>query len=359
VELGPFGSTPVNVANTGIDSPGCGTTGQPCRSITQAVANGVSPILVGPGRYGDLNRNGQFGAAGDVGEDPLLDLLRAVVLESRNGAGATVVESGFFVKADGVTIGTPGRGFTLLGHDDRMTLGSFGNDTRAGYNVLLGELGIRIWSNRARVEHNLVVGGVEGVNSVGDTFIFGNLAIGNLDGFVVDGGTVLTSVAAACAEAGFQAGIGLGDDGITLQENISAGNGTRNTRYHVDSSKYSGVFVFGSGRDWSFNTVVGNRGPGIRSEVGSFHATGNDIYGNNDTPAPVETGDVLNCGLLLLRGATVTDHSWNYWGAPFGPGANPADAVCARPVVAIQPSPYLQRHAIATPLGEPRMSCLR
>jgi hypothetical protein len=48
------------VAAGGLDADGCGTKAAPCRSITRAVGNAApgDKIVVGPGRYGDLDADG-------------------------------------------------------------------------------------------------------------------------------------------------------------------------------------------------------------------------------------------------------------------------------------------------------------
>ena len=56
------------VADHGVDVPGCGQdVTSPCRSISQAIAlaDAGDTILVGPGRYGDLNDNGRLDEAGE------------------------------------------------------------------------------------------------------------------------------------------------------------------------------------------------------------------------------------------------------------------------------------------------------
>src|SRR5262245_46449517 len=61
------------VAENGQDASGCGGGwATACRSITQAIglANAGDIILVGPGRYGDLNRNGVIGEAGEENGSP-------------------------------------------------------------------------------------------------------------------------------------------------------------------------------------------------------------------------------------------------------------------------------------------------
>src|SRR5205085_10263251 len=47
----------VYVANDGVDAASCGGKATPCRSISRGIANANSgdTLLVGPGRYGDLD----------------------------------------------------------------------------------------------------------------------------------------------------------------------------------------------------------------------------------------------------------------------------------------------------------------
>jgi hypothetical protein len=59
----------LSVANNGLDSDTCGASAAPCRSISQAIAhaNEGDTLMVGPGRYGDLNGNRILG---EEGEEP-------------------------------------------------------------------------------------------------------------------------------------------------------------------------------------------------------------------------------------------------------------------------------------------------
>jgi hypothetical protein len=58
------------VANNGVDSATCGTLAAPCRSITRAIAHAVAgdTIVVGPGRYGDIDEDGHS-TTRDLGSD--------------------------------------------------------------------------------------------------------------------------------------------------------------------------------------------------------------------------------------------------------------------------------------------------
>src|SRR5687767_13758666 len=61
----------IHVANDGLDADDCGTRRAPCRTIgrAQALAVAGDTILVGPGIYGDVNRDGS--ASGDAEERPV------------------------------------------------------------------------------------------------------------------------------------------------------------------------------------------------------------------------------------------------------------------------------------------------
>src|SRR3981081_3085672 len=88
------------VANNGADSSTCGPTGHaPCRSITQGIHNAANGdlIIVGPGKYGDLNGNGVLGEPGE--ETPaancfcMLAVNKSVTIVSSDGAAATVIDA--------------------------------------------------------------------------------------------------------------------------------------------------------------------------------------------------------------------------------------------------------------------------
>jgi len=119
----------LNVSTDGVDALTCGTKVSPCRSICQAIANAGAgdKILVGPGRYGDLNGNGMFGEAGEeraeigVGCQCLIHLKKPLTLTSRDGAGVTVFDAGgaaisvVQIDANDVVFGAPKKGFMVTG----------------------------------------------------------------------------------------------------------------------------------------------------------------------------------------------------------------------------------------------------
>src|SRR5882724_591533 len=118
----------LTVANNGLDSDTCGSSAAPCRSISQAIAHAREgdTLVVGPGRYGDLNGNRILG---EVGEEPaafggrcdscMIHLNKRLTLKSSNGAAVTVIDAGgveiraVLIEADGVVFGGRGQGFTI------------------------------------------------------------------------------------------------------------------------------------------------------------------------------------------------------------------------------------------------------
>ena len=121
--------TTLYVANNGVDGPSCGTKTSPCRSIGQTIANAVAgdAIVVGPGRYGDLNGNGVLGEPGEENPDVfspgcgcVLGVNKTLTLTSSNGAAATVIDAtsvasiqNVLIIGNGVQFGKAGKGFTV------------------------------------------------------------------------------------------------------------------------------------------------------------------------------------------------------------------------------------------------------
>src|SRR5262249_42367090 len=117
------------VANDGSDGTGCGPKASPCRSIGQAIAHAQAgdSIIVGPGRYGDLNGTGILGELGEEHPDVfspgcgcVLGINQSVSLTSSDGAAATVIEArsipsqtNVLIIGNGVQFGKPGKGFTV------------------------------------------------------------------------------------------------------------------------------------------------------------------------------------------------------------------------------------------------------
>ncbi len=115
----------LQVSNVGTDSPSCGSSSSPCRTISQAIANANAgdTILVGPGLYGDINADGDLSDPGEensgVGGKTIV-VSKPLLILSRDGAGATVIRNvggadAISIAANGVTLGKKTRGFTVRG----------------------------------------------------------------------------------------------------------------------------------------------------------------------------------------------------------------------------------------------------
>jgi hypothetical protein len=116
------GAATLNVAAGGSDGDGCGSKALPCRSITRAIALAVDgdKILVGPGRYGDLDADGTRGEAGEEGSaSGLVVVDKRVVIESTHGASTTLIDAAgadvnaVTIAASGARLGKAKKGFTI------------------------------------------------------------------------------------------------------------------------------------------------------------------------------------------------------------------------------------------------------
>src|SRR5262245_28947258 len=98
----PAAARTLNVAMNGEDGMDCGDDREPCRTITVAIANAVpgDTVEVGPGLYGDLNRDNDMndldeeGAFGLASCNCAVDVNKRVTLRSRDGADVTVIDAG-------------------------------------------------------------------------------------------------------------------------------------------------------------------------------------------------------------------------------------------------------------------------
>jgi parallel beta-helix repeat protein len=310
----------LHVANNGVDSPTCGGKTAPCRSISQAIANASDEdrIVVGPGRYGDLNGDGDFHDPGeeaaelDFGCFCMIKVNKPVTIESSNGALATVLDdavpdtNGFVtsvvsITASSVVFGRPKRGFTLTGGRGPLPNGLFITNTN----------GVKVEGNVARTGR-----GTGFFVPGGNAHVFrDNLAISNFVGFAFFGGGdhLLKGNVAVANSTGFYL---QESSGNVLKWNVANSNRDEGFRF----------FLSGGGNVLEDNAALGNQGFGIRLDVGGVATVRrNNIYGNNDTLEPF-TG-LTNCGLCNESGNTI-DATHNFWGTSRGPGPDPADAVC-------------------------------
>jgi parallel beta-helix repeat protein len=316
------------VANHGADSATCGSATDPCRSLRRAIQNAAAGdrILVGPGRYGDLNRDGALDpAAGEeAGEDGtgcacLIKVDKRVAIESLAGAAATIVDAGgaaeriVRIQAGGVSFGKAAKGFTLTGGAD------------FGVVIDAGATGVKVTGNLV-TDTNLEAFSVAGSEHT----LTRNVAHANGgEGFVVDGSAhVLTgNLAGGGGDNGFR--LVFASRQVTLTGNVAAGNGRAGFRVTgadhtltgnvASGNRAEGFRVFDTGHVLTGNTAAGNDASGVRLEPAASAAFTRGNLSGNDL--------VANCGLRNESGGAI-DARNTFWGAATGPGADPADDVC-------------------------------
>lgn len=317
----PVAADSLFVANNGVDGPTCGGKTEPCRTITAALANAADDdtIVVGPGRYGDLDADGVLGEAEEeapTGCACAVRVTKRLVIVSRSGAEATVIEGGGVanaveVDAADAVFGAPGRGFTLRG---------------------AGTAGVRVQANRVRIAGNIAVAnGTFGFRvDSSDVELAGNTAAGNAgSGFFAATGSD-DSRFLGNRSLGNETGFLILDSSITLSGNVAAANEGNGVHLAGFGHHFVGNVVHGNGENGLFvqagtsgqviqgNSIVGNGEAGIRTLGPAAEISGNNIFGNDPED---------NCGLLNQSDAAVPAPA-NFWGAATGPGANPADLAC-------------------------------
>lgn len=324
------------VANNGTDGPGCGGSGSPCRSISQAISNAANGdiIVVGPGRYGDLNDDSDFGDAGEeaaevnVGCDCMIKVDKPVTIQSAIGASSTILDAGgrpitvVSIITNNVTFGVAKRGLTARRGDFGIVVqtGMTGVGVSANIAADNNNHGFVLSGEGTTVNGNTATcNGDDGFNISGNNdVITGNVALNNDDnGFRLNGMnlTVSGNVASANDNDGFTMDT---VSGSSIRGNVVSGN-------EEHGFELSGV----SGTEIAGNSTLGNLGFGfyLSGSVGAdLLINGNNIYGNNDADFNGST----NCGLRNESGVTNVNATANFWGnaTVTGPGADPADNVC-------------------------------
>jgi hypothetical protein len=300
--------------NIGTDGAGCGASATtPCRSISQAIANAVAgdTIIVGPGRYGDLNRNGVLGEPGEetgYTTPPscgcVLLVNKRVILMSSAGAAVTIIDGrsvdviqNVLLSTDGGEFGRPGKGFTVTGTAQKTASGILLGEGIVideavmvrGNQVVVSEpaadngaIGIAVVNGAPiRIEGNLVTGWSTGIRAHAGTTVSKNQALSNIAGINADGGSVIGNVAAAN-------GFGIY---VTGTATVTGNAAYANSYGFIFERPFSGVFAR--------NNMFGNR-CGLQNGLGIVIIGVADLVATN-----------------------------NYWGAATGPGSGgPADNVC-------------------------------
>lgn len=305
----------VHVANDGIDGQTCGARSDPCRSITRAIINASENdvIIVGPGVYGDLDKDGVLGG---VGEEvarcgAMICVDKAVWVVSREGAWRTVID------ATGVSSPTNA---VRLWNDVKFGKVNGGFTIRGARNHAVQTAAKNVW----------IIGNIATVAAVGfaaiegssDCRVVGNLSENNNHGFVVFGRSHRVELNVAQSNTG--AGFWLIGNRHWLRSNMALGND-------------HGVLVAdGSNHTFTRNAFLAN------SRAGALivqNATGvvmkrNNIFGNGEG-----LGGTLNIGLSNTSGGRVLATN-NYWGSAMGPGSNPSDEISTNRLSQTQFEPF-------------------
>ncbi|MBI3247278.1 MAG: right-handed parallel beta-helix repeat-containing protein [Deltaproteobacteria bacterium] len=308
------------VANNGVNPRvcssglGCGVGAgtPPCRSITCALgsAQAGDTIIVGPGRYGDLDNDGTLGEVGE--EKPsascgcMVAVNKPVILVSSHGAASTVIDGrsmdvakNVLLMFNGGEFGRPGKGFTVTNTKRHLADGIVidGTNIKVRGNQVLATLVYPY-----TVQQPFPRGGISALSG-GPILIEGNQVIGQWEYGILAQGT-----------------------GKTVRKN------------QVSVSTTYGIYAQGD------NVVVGNvvtaTGVGIVLQDGA-KAVGNAVSGNiygiaafgsegSLFSGAIERNNIassLYCG-VDNTGVPSLNATNNYWGAATGPGPDPADQVC-------------------------------
>lgn len=316
----------LHVGASGIDADGCGAKAAPCRSITRAINNAVpgDKVLVGPGRYGDLDADGTLGEAGEEGgtRPALVTVDKPLTILSVEGAATTVIDAngvdvingavvdGVVIAANGVQLGKAKKGFTITGARN----GVFINSLTTGVTVT----GIRAVRNQvgfASKSPGLVFrGNVAEANSAGGFTLTGGgcaftacrATANGGNGFTLkgDGHVVKSCVASANAETGFD----LTGNGTAITKSVGNGN-TVGLSVGVESNP----------GQLGTNAFLGNLNVGVVVASPGVTLTKSNVFGNGSVGG--------NCGVTVSGAGAVTLDKICF-GAPTGPGDDPADQTC-------------------------------
>lgn len=304
------------VANTGVNGTGCGTQTTPCRSITWAIVTAApgDTIIVGPGRYGDLNDNGVLDEAGEeigLNDCPPLTLCpiccvvrvnKAVTVLSSHGAASTVIDGRSADVAQNVLVnggefGRPGKGFLIT--NTKRNLGD---------GLVINGANVKVRGNQVLATLVYPFTGQQpfprsGISALlgGPILIEGNQVVGQWSFGISARGT----------------------DKTVRKNQVSVSTG-----YGIDAQV--GPVVTG-------NIVIAT-GTGLNLE-GEARAVSNAVYGNtfgiraeaaNGRQPVIERNNIVSspyCG-MYNQDVSILNATNNYWGAASGPGPDPADQVC-------------------------------
>jgi hypothetical protein len=236
----------------------------------------------------------------------MLSVNKGVTIVSSDGAAATTIDArivsvntNVLIIAAGVTFGKPGKGFSV---------------TPTGV-LSASATGIAIDGTPVNIFDNQVTDAGLGIGNAGT----------GIDTVQNDGEMVLIE---GNQVTGWITGIRAGSSGKRVLKNQVAYNSTGIFAGHASVVAGNVITNNGAGMVLSDsvsaqgNAVYANTNGGFRvSPPFSGTITKNNIFGNG------LFGFFANCGIATDGAATVSAPD-NYWGAPTGPGSDPADMAC-------------------------------
>ncbi len=326
----------VHVANTGVDSPACGSFAAPCRTIGRGVqaARAGDTVLVRPGIYGDIDRDGVLGGAGE--ETPAgigtLHVAKPVKILSTDGALATVIVGGareavVEIASNNVTFGGVDEGFTIAARQSNGISTDDRTNVRICGNVISGSMFSGVVVNS---------GGIVEIsdNVVHDNAIAGIATRARLEtqrvlvrrNKVYSNGTGIATGPFGGAEISFNevsnnsiVGLAVTFAPTLVYRNVVVANG-----FGISAGSFGLGAPPSAGPNFVRNTIIANRQYGMELGGGPVHATlrENNFYANGLAP-----GIFANCAIHGVSGVPI-DAAGSYWGAATGPGADPADSSC-------------------------------
>lgn len=362
----------IRVSSNGTDSATCGGGGEaPCRTIAQAVTNAADgdAILVGPGAYSGTTIN------------------KTVSLYSASGTAGAVITGDVTLGAPGIRFGKAGKGFGVIGkvsvagdevsvRGNKFSLSATGVEITSGNGVVvrendfdggggavavLGGAAAQVRGNRMTsiVNYGVFLGPLSSGAVVRE-----NRASGvNGMGFSISGSGHLLSrnVVHGVPYGFFESGP---SSDIQLEENVvfnaqavgfnkTVGSNWILERNLVVRGNGPAMYLTGTAPLVLNDNVVIQNGAGIVIAGGSDHVlSGNSVvdglsYGiiltDVGTGVTVSGGNLYgnitgNCGLVNSSTNVVFTNDI-YWGAPTGPGLDPADLVCGNVAAVVVGSP--------------------
>lgn len=313
----------IRVANNGSDQPGCGGEASPCRSITAGIAAAAAgdTILVGPGRYGELDGDDALGGPGEEGGNTgVLNITKAVTVLSTHGAGATVIRgvSGLpivvFLGVGGVQFGDRNAGFTVYGANSfGVSDGEISNGKVSG-NIARGMAAgfymqsagnVEVSYNTAVDNYAIGIAGVGANDSTGAAYIHHNTIVGNGNGTGIVLGGLGAHRAIANTVSGNDIGLQVSPSPSKVSQNILVDN-----RLGVAYTEYTGPGAPASTPVVTRNSIVGNRGNALWVGPGAN-------YGITFRQNNIHSNDY--CAVANLSTLTI-DARQNFWGSAAGPG---------------------------------------